>query len=134
MINWSQIIISLCTLLITGILIPLFRAKKAEIDASLSVSQRETIYYWVNVAVCWAKQYLSSASGAEKKEKVLDFVHSKLTSLGIEVEIAELDKIVEAVYLEVKSEFTEKELLTQQMSLFDSQWESPNGVNNIGII
>lgn len=121
MINWSQIIISLCTLLITGILIPLFRAKKAEIDASLSVSQRETIYYWVNVAVCWAKQYLSSASGAEKKEKVLDFVHNKLTSLGIEVEISELDKIVEAVYLEVKSEFTEKELLTQQMTLFDSQ-------------
>lgn len=121
MINWSQIIISLCTLLITGILIPLFRAKKAEIDASLSVSQRETIYYWVNVAVCWAKQYLSSASGAEKKEKVLNFVHDKLTSLGIEVEIAELDKIIEAVYLEVKSEFTEKELLTQQMTLFDSQ-------------
>jgi len=99
MINWTEVIISICSIVLTGILIPLLKAKIDE-------SKQEKIIYWTEIAVRWAKQYMSSEEGEKKKEKVLEYLSSKLTELGIKLSLEDIDMIIEAVYEQVKSEVT----------------------------
>ena len=55
-------------------------------------------------AVRWAKQWLDTASGAEKKEEVLRYLEEKTSELGISVSADDLDKAIEAAYEKVKKE------------------------------
>lgn len=104
MIDWTEIIIAVCSLLITGFIIPLLRGKWQESKAKLSKADRETIESVVETAVRWAKQWLQSEAGETKKAEVMMYVSDKLKELGIEVSATDLDKIVEAVYERVKNE------------------------------
>lgn len=104
MINWTEVIISLCSLVITGILIPLITTRWKEAKAEMSKSTQETIEYWTEIGVRYAKQWLSTESGEKKKEAVLDFVSDKLKELKINVSPSELEKVIEAVYEKVKKE------------------------------
>lgn len=104
MINWTEVIISLCSLVITGILIPLITTRWKEAKAEMSKSTQETIEYWTEIGVRYAKQWLSTESGEKKKEAVLDFVSDKLKELKISVSPSELEKVIEAVYEKVKKE------------------------------
>lgn len=104
MINWTEIIISLCGLLITGVLIPFITTKWNIAKSEMSRETQETILYWTEVSVRWAKQWLSGESGEKKKEEVLQFVSAKLKELKIELSAEELDKIIECVYEQVKKE------------------------------
>lgn len=123
MIDWTKVIISICSIIITGVLIPLLRVKYLEIRAkyleireNLSEKQRDTVDYWLSVAVRWAKQYLYDYPGAKKKEEVLSFVSKKLISLGIEVPEEDLDKCMEAIYEEIKKEASDSD---KQMSFIN---------------
>lgn len=107
MINWTEVIISLCTLLITGVLVPLITTKWKVAKANMSQSTQDTIEYWVEVGVRWAKQWLYSETGEKKKAEVLEFTSAKLRELKIDVSASELDKIIEAVYEQVKAEIKE---------------------------
>lgn len=104
MIDWTEVIISLCSLVITGILIPLITTRWKEAKAEMSKSTQETIEYWTEIGVRYAKQWLSTESGEKKKEAVLDFVSDKLEELKINVSPSELEKVIEAVYEKVKKE------------------------------
>lgn len=104
MIDWTEVIISLCSLVITGILIPLITTRWKEAKAEMSKSTQETIEYWTEIGVRYAKQWLSTESGEKKKEAVLDFVSDKLKELKINVSPSELEKVIEAVYEKVKKE------------------------------
>ena len=107
-INWTQVVISLCSILITGVLIPLIRSKWQESKEKLSKDQQDTIKYWTEVGVRWAKQWLQSETGEKRKSEVMLYVSDKLHELGIEVTAADLDKIVEATYEQVKKEESRK--------------------------
>lgn len=110
MINWTEIIIALCSLLITGVLVPLIAAFIKNKKAELSAETQATIEYWVQIGVLWAKQWLDGETGARKKYEVLKYVSGKLQELKIDVSEEDLDKIIEAVYAQVKSEVSPAEI------------------------
>ena len=103
-IDWTEIIMSLCALLITGVFVPCLRTILKKEKASVDRQTRETITYWTEVGVRWAKQWLASESGEKKKEEVLSYVSAKLTELGIDISSGDLDKLIEYVYEQVKTE------------------------------
>ena len=103
-INWTEVVISLCALIITGVLIPCIKAIIKNEKASLSQKTQDTIEYWVETSVRWAKQWLQSETGETKKQEVLSYVSSKLQELSIKVSEEDLDKLIECVYEQVKSE------------------------------
>lgn len=108
MIDWTQIIISLCALVITGILIPLVKyfitKVKVEIDTSLTEQERQLVYDIVETSVRWARQWLQSESGEAKKQEVYKYVSEQLVKIGIDVDADYLDKLIEGVYDAIKSE------------------------------
>ena len=59
-------------------------------------------------AVRWAKQWLDTATGAEKKEEVLRYLEEKTSELGLNVSAEDIDKVLEAAYEKVKKESESK--------------------------
>ena len=59
-------------------------------------------------AVRWAKQWLDTATGAEKKEEVLRYLEEKTSELGLNVSAEDIDKALEAAYEKVKKESESK--------------------------
>lgn len=59
-------------------------------------------------AVRWAKQWLDTASGAEKKEEVLRYLEEKTSELGLNITADDIDKAIEAAYEKVKKETESK--------------------------
>ena len=49
-------------------------------------------------AVRWAKQWLDTASGAEKKEEALRYLERKTSELGLNISAEDMDKALEAAY------------------------------------
>ena len=103
-IDWTQVIISLCALVITGVIVPCIKAIIANEKASLDKKTQETIEYWTETGVRWAKQWLQSESGEKKKEAVLEYLAAKFSELGIDVAEEDVDKLIEAIYEQVKTE------------------------------
>lgn len=104
MIDWTEIIIGICSMVITGIMIPLINAKKKEVKNRLTDDQLATVEYWTEVGVRWAKQWLWSESGQKKKAEVTDFLNKKLAELNLNMTAEDIDKIIEAIYEKVKAE------------------------------
>ena len=59
-------------------------------------------------AVRWAKQWLDTKTGAEKKEEVLKYLEEKSAELGLNVSAEDMDKALEAAYEKVKKESESK--------------------------
>lgn len=101
MINWTEVIIAICTTLITAVIVPIaFDLYKTKI----SKEKRATIEHWTEVGVRWAKQWMQTEEGKEKKKAVMDYLEVKMEELGIAIDQEDLDKIIEAVYERVKEE------------------------------
>ena len=101
-IDWTQVIISLCALVITGVIVPCIKTIIANKKATLDKKTQETIEYWTETGVRWAKQWLQSESGEKKKEAVLEYLAVKFSELGIDVAEEDVDKLIEAIYEQVK--------------------------------
>ena len=59
-------------------------------------------------AVRWAKQWLDTKTGAEKKEEVLRYLEEKTSELGLNITADDIDKAIEAAYEKVKKETESK--------------------------
>ena len=59
-------------------------------------------------AVRWAKQWLDTATGVEKKEEVLRYLEEKTSELGLNITADDIDKAIEAAYEKVKKETESK--------------------------
>ena len=59
-------------------------------------------------AVRWAKQWLDTATGEEKKEEVLRYLEEKTAELGLNITVEDIDKAIEAAYENVKKETESK--------------------------
>lgn len=103
-INWVEVVASICAVIVTGVFVPFVKSIIANEKATLSKSTQDTIDYWVEVGVRWAKQWLQTETGEKKKEEVLKFVTEKMSELKISVSTDELSVIIEAVYEQVKIE------------------------------
>lgn len=103
-IDWTEVVISLCALVVTGVFVPCIRTLVKNEKATFDQKTQETIEYWVEIGVRWAKQWLASETGEKKKEEVLAYTSSKLTELGIKVTDEDLDKLIESIYEQVKTE------------------------------
>lgn len=100
-INWTEVVIGLCSIIITGVLVPFIRSMY---KAKLTESQQKTVESIVETAVRWAKQWLQSEEGAEKKRQVYEYVDRKLTEAKIDMTAEDIDKMIEAIYEKVKKE------------------------------
>ena len=58
----------------------------------------------METAVRWAKQWLQTEEGAEKKRQVYEYVDRKLTEAKIDMTAEDIDKMIEAIYEKVKKE------------------------------
>ena len=86
---------------LTYVIVPAIKTWRT---AKLNQDQRETLDYWVDVGVRWAKQWLQTSTGEEKKEAVYEFILEKVTELGLPYTKEDIDKAIVAVYESVKSE------------------------------
>ena len=100
-INWTEVVIGICSIIITGVLVPFIRGMY---KAKLTESQQKTVESIVETAVRWAKQWLQTEEGAEKKRQVYEYVDRKLTEAKIEMTAEDIDKMIEAIYEKVKKE------------------------------
>ena len=95
--NLTPILMALLILvavLIIRYLIPWVKTKT-------TAQQRDNIYFWVKMACSAAEQLYKSGEGQKKKQYVLEFLHSK----ELTVDEDELDKMIEAVVLEINKEW-----------------------------
>lgn len=93
-------VISILGAVITYMVVPYLKSKTSK-------EQRETIMFWVSVAVSAAEQIFNERGmGAEKKKFVVEFLVEK----GIKVSLDELDVLIESAVKElnlVQQVFTE---------------------------
>ena len=74
----------------------------------LSEEEYKQLLDTADTAVRWAKQWLDTATGAEKKEEVLRYLEEKTSELGLNVSADDMDKALEAAYEKVKKETESK--------------------------
>jgi hypothetical protein len=88
----AQLIIPIIGLIVTYLLVPYLKANTTQ-------KQRDSIYFWVQLAVQAAEQIFSHVKGAgsDKKEFVLEFLKEK----GIKVSKEDLNILIEAAVLEL---------------------------------
>lgn len=84
-------VISILGAIITYMVVPFLKSKTSK-------EQRETIMFWVSVAVSAAEQIFNERGmGAEKKKFVVGFLVEK----GIKVSLDELDVLIESAVKEL---------------------------------
>jgi hypothetical protein len=93
-------VISILGVIITYMIVPFLKSKTSK-------EQRETIMFWVSVAVSAAEQIFNERGMGEEKKK---FVVGFLVEKGIKVSLEELDVLIESAVKElnlVQQAFTE---------------------------
>lgn len=105
---------------LTYVIVP---AIKTWHSSKLTKDQRDTLDYWVTVGVRWAKQWLQTASGAEKKEKVMQFVLIKVEELDLPYDRDDIDKAIEAIYESIKNAPNSVALTADNLDLNDVDWD-----------
>ena len=111
-----RVIVYAMLAVLTYVIVP---AVKTWRDSKLTKDQRDTLNYWVAVGVRWAKQWLQTASGEEKKEKVMQFVLRKVEELGLPYTEDDIDKAIEAIYESIKSAPDSVALVADELALPD---------------
>lgn len=96
-----RLVFAILLSIITYVVVPAIKTWR---NTKLSQEQRETLDYWVDTGVRWAKQWLQTSTGEEKKEKVMEFVLAKVAELGLPYTEEDIDKAIEAVYESIKGE------------------------------
>ena len=76
--------------------------------AKLNDEDYKTLQQLAETAVRWARQWMKTATGEEKKAEVAGYLLRKAEALGLNVDEEDIDKAIEAVYDKVKRE-NEKE-------------------------
>lgn len=102
---------------LTYVIVPAIKTWR---DSKLTKDQRDTLNYWVVVGVRWAKQWLQTATGEEKKEKVMQFVLEKVKELGLPYTKDDIDKAIEAVYESIKNAPDSVALVADEYALTDA--------------
>ena len=73
-------------------------------QTKLSEDDYKTLLKLTEIAVRWARQWMKTATGEEKKAKVAGYLLRKAQALGLNVDEEDIDKVIEAVYDKIKNE------------------------------
>lgn len=84
---------------VTYVIIPTIKEWRKN---NLTEKQQEQLTFWVETGVLWAKQWMQTYSGEEKKAAVVAFVSAKVEALGLPYSADDIDKSIEAIYSTVK--------------------------------
>ena len=68
-------------------------------------------------AVRWARQWMQTNTGEEKKERVLRYLRKKIQALGLDTDEEDIDKAIEGVYDKIKHEANQKKTGNEETSL-----------------
>ena len=68
----------------------------------LTQSQREQLTFWTEMGVLWAKQWMQSATGEQKKAEVMTWLRAKMEELNLPFTDDDISKAIEAFYSTVK--------------------------------
>lgn len=71
------------------------KATKEEYDTLLALAE---------ISVRWAKQWMQTAPGEEKKQEVYAYLLARCKALGLEFTKEDIDKAIEASYEAIKKE------------------------------
>lgn len=85
--------------LVTYVVVPAIKEWR---NNKLTASQRDQLTFWVETGVLWAKQWLQSETGEQKKAQVMNWVQIKVDEFGLPYTDEDIDKCIEAVYSTVK--------------------------------
>lgn len=85
--------------MVTYVVVPAIKDWRSN---KLTASQQKQLTFWVKTGVLWAKQWLQSETGEQKKAQVTDWVRFKVAELGLPFSDEDIDKCIEAVYNTVK--------------------------------
>ena len=78
------------------------------IEKKTTKEEYDTLLALAEISVRWAKQWMDTATGAEKKEEVLRYLEEKTSELGLNITADDIDKAIEAAYEKVKKETESK--------------------------
>lgn len=104
-------------IVLTYVIVPAIKTWR---NAKLTKDQRDTLDYWVTVGVRWARQWLQTSSGVEKKERVMQFVLMKVEELGLPYTQDDIDKAIEAIYESIKNAPNSVAFMADDMALTDA--------------
>lgn len=93
----ALIIIALAALLVFMPVRELTKTKLEDADYKTLLELAET-------AVRWARQWMQTSTGEEKKAEVAGYLLEKTMALGLNVNEEDIDKAIEAVYDKIKNE------------------------------
>ena len=64
----------------------------------------DTLLALAEISVRWAKQWMQTATGEEKKQEVYAYLLARCKALGLEFTEEDIDKAIEASYEAIKKE------------------------------
>lgn len=64
----------------------------------------ETLLELAEISVRWAKQWMQTATGEEKKQEVYEYLIERCKALGLNFTAEDIDKAIEASYEAIKKE------------------------------
>jgi len=85
--------------IITYVVVPAIKNWKS---TKLTESQQDQLTFWVTIGVQWAKQWMQTSTGQEKKAQVMSWVQEKVKELNLPFTNDDIDKAIEAIYGTVK--------------------------------
>lgn len=71
-INWAEVIIGVCSIVITGVIVPFVNAKWKIAKAEMSQETQKTILYWTEVSDRWLNNGCSRKLERRRKKKYCD--------------------------------------------------------------
>ena len=99
------LIITVIALVVIAAAVVIYTAPvRALAKRQLSEADYKQLLDTADTAVRWAKQWLDTATGEEKKEEVLRYLEEKTSELGLNITADDIDKAIEAAYEKVKKE------------------------------
>ena len=99
------LIITIALLIVVAVTAILFATPiRNLIKKKTTKEEYDTLLALAEISVRWAKQWMQTAPGEEKKQEVYAYLLARCKALGLEFTEEDIDKAIEASYEAIKKE------------------------------
>ena len=99
------LIITIALLIVVAVAAILFATPiRNLIKKKTTKEEYDTLLALAEISVRWAKQWMDTATGQEKKREVYGYLIERCKALGLEFTAEDIDKAIEASYEAIKKE------------------------------
>lgn len=102
--NILMIITILLLVLIAAAALMFATPAKKLLQKKTTKEEYDTLLALAEISVRWAKQWMDTATGQEKKQEVYGYLIERCKALGLEFTEEDIDKAIEASYEAIKKE------------------------------